>query len=115
MSVEKAKANYMPKGAQKKMSCGQSVISAFKDKFSLDDSVIASFAAYGGGKAPGGVCGAYYAAQYILNLKNKDKAKECEDVLVSHAGSLKCKEIRQLKRLPCIGCVEKMAEILEKL
>ena len=33
--------------------------------------------------------------------------------LHSVAGSLKCREIKALKKLPCIGCVEKAAEVVE--
>ena len=115
MRTERAKAHYLGKDGCKKLNCGQAVISAFKDKFFLGESIVNMFSGYGGGRAPEGVCGAYYAAKYILGQNHSERIKECEEKLLSCAGSTKCKEIRGLKKLSCVGCVEKMAEFVDKV
>ncbi|MDD5428978.1 MAG: C-GCAxxG-C-C family (seleno)protein [Candidatus Omnitrophica bacterium] len=115
MSKEKAKMHYKGHSGADKLNCGQAIIAAFREKFSLNDEAIKLFAGYGAGKAPGGECGAFYAARFILDGKNKDKIKACEEMFTSSAGSTKCKEIKALKKFPCLGCVEKIAEFLETI
>jgi len=113
MSKDKAIAYYTDKRNPKKLNCGQSVIAAFMDKFLLDENNVALFAAFGTGRAPGGECGAYYAAKFILGSLDTVNAEECKDIFLSRAGSLKCKEIRQGKKLSCVGCVETASKFLE--
>ncbi|MFA6320609.1 MAG: C-GCAxxG-C-C family (seleno)protein [Candidatus Omnitrophota bacterium] len=115
MSLEKAKKHYQGKAGSDKMNCGQAVIAAFREKFLVGDEDVKIFAGYGSGKAPEGVCGAYYAAKFMLEGKHKDKIRACEEMFLLNAGSVKCKEIRALKKLPCLGCVEKIAEFLETI
>lgn len=115
MSREKAKAYYSDKSSRGRLNCAQAVIAAFKEKFNLDENAVHLFAPYAGGKAPGGECGALCAAKFILNEGNRDKIEACESVFLAAAGSTKCKEIRQLKKLPCAGCVETTAGFLEKV
>lgn len=115
MSTEKAKDYYLNKSGKGKLNCGQAVIAAFIDKFLLDENAIRLFAAYGSGRAPGGECGACYAAKFILKGNHPEKISQCEDAFVSKAGSTKCKEIRRLKKLPCVGCVETAAEFVDNI
>ncbi len=115
MSVAKAKAYYTDRSGPKKLNCAQAVIAAFREKFGLDENAVNLFASFGSGKAPEGECGALYAAKFILNGNHRDKLEECRNVFMSKAGSVKCKEARQLKKLPCVGCVETMAEFLDKV
>jgi hypothetical protein len=114
MSVSEAKKNYIGQGT-KRMNCAQSVISAFKEKFNISDDIVDSFIAYGGGRAPAGMCGAYYAAKCIIDKYDKEEAQKLEKFFFEHAGDLKCSNIRGLKKLSCVGCVEKSSEFLEKL
>lgn len=97
------------------MNCAQSVLSAFKEKFNLDDDLVDSFKAYGGGRAPAGLCGAYYAVKFIVDRHDKEKAEKLEQYFLEHAGALECSHIKQLRKLSCVGCVEKSSEFLEKL
>lgn len=113
MSVEKAKAHYTAREGHKKLNCGQAVIAAFSQKHALSPEVVEIFASYGAGRAPEGECGALYAAKYILQKAHKAKITDCQKAFIAAAGSTKCKEIRKLNKLPCIGCVEKAAEFLE--
>lgn len=115
MSVEKAKAYYTGKQGHKKLNCAQAVAGAFKDKFSLSDDDIEKFAGYSGGRAPDGRCGALYVAGSILEKVSPEKVKDCEKVFLSDAGSIKCREIRAMKKLSCAGCVEKVAQYIEKV
>lgn len=114
MSVEKARNNYIGRG-YKRMTCAESVATAFQEKFDIDDQLVDSFATCGRGNAPGGVCGAYYAAKRIVGMENKEKAQEFEQYFLEHAGALECHTIRGLRKLSCVGCVEKSAEFLEKM
>ncbi len=116
MSVEKAKAYYRDRSGPKKLNCAQSVIAAFKEEFCLDEDVVVHlFASFGSGRAPEGECGAFYAAKFILQKNYRDKLDECQNVFISKAGSLKCKEIRKINKLACLGCVETMAGFLDKI
>ena len=115
MSKEKAKAHFLGQYGHKKLNCGQTIVHAFKDKFSLSDELIPQFEGFGGGKAPEGHCGAFYAAKVILENRHPDKLKDCESSLLTHAGSTKCKNIRSSRKLTCIGCIEKVAESLEAI
>ena len=115
MPVNTAKNHYLGKEGCKRMNCAQSVISAFKEKFDLSEETIELFRPYGTGRAPDGLCGAFYAAKYILEKNDAEvKASELENYFLEQAGAVKCHEIRVGKKLSCIGCVEKSSEFLEK-
>jgi hypothetical protein len=113
MSVEKARNNYIGKDSTRK-NCAQSVSDAFKDTFGLNNEFISSLENCGSGRAPRGVCGAYYAGKSILEQQDKERAQDFEQYFLSHSGALECRTIRGLSKLPCVGCVEKSAEFLEK-
>lgn len=115
MSVNAAKNNYTGLGGCGRMNCSQSVASAFKDKFMLDNEFVKSFSSYGGGRAPSGVCGAYYAVKKILEKLDADKLEDFIEFFKEQAGALECTSIKGLKKLSCVGCVEKSSEYLEKL
>lgn len=115
MSVNTAKNNYTGLGGCGRMNCSQSVASAFKDKFNLDDEFVESFRAYGSGRAPSGVCGAFYAVKRILEKLDEDKVEDFMEFFRKQAGALECANIKGLKKLSCVGCVERSSEYLEKL
>ncbi len=50
-----------------------------------------------------------------MNENHQDKLEECHNIFMSKAGSVKCKEIRRLKKLPCVGCVTTAAFFLDKV
>lgn len=112
MLVMKARNSYIGQGGCTRMNCSQSVGSAFKEKLNLEDELVDSFKACGGGNAPGGVCGAYYATKLILDKHDKEKSKEFKQYFMEQAGAMECKNIKSLKKLSCIGCVEKSAGFL---
>ena len=115
MKVEKAKNHYIGRDGHKKMNCAQAVMAAFHDDFGLEEELIEKMAACGGGRAEGGMCGAYYAARLMLEKDHKDKLDEFEKHFAETAKSTKCTEIKSSKTLSCVGCVEKAAEYLHSL
>jgi hypothetical protein len=113
MSIEKAKAFFLGKEGFKKLTCGQAVLAAFKERFAVSESEMNEFSAYAVGRAPGGDCGAFYAVNRIFTRHGrKDKVETCRKEFLSIAGSTKCKDIRSSKKLSCLGCVEKAAKSL---
>lgn len=115
MSVEKAKDHYIGKPGCRKLNCAQAIVNAFKDKFVLSEDIVERLGACGGGRAPEGQCGSLYAAKLILGQGRPDRIQDCESVFLSSAGSLKCRDIRALRKLSCVGCVEKVAEYMAKV
>lgn len=111
MSVIKAKKYYLGQDGNKRMNCALAVMSAFKESHMLSEEQINSVGRCGSGTAPGGLCGAYYAASVILG----DKVEILEREFLEKAGSTKCREIRAAKRFSCVQCVEQSASIVEEL
>jgi len=109
---ETAKAYFLGKKGPSKLNCARSVAETFRERFPLDEKTAMSLAACGGGMAPEGYCGAFYAARCILEQYFPQHSAEGLERLRVSAGSLKCREIKALKKLPCVGCVEKAAEII---
>jgi len=112
MPINKAKNHFLGKDGFERMNCAQSMVYTFKKKFNIDVD-IESFKKYGGGRAPEGLCGALYAAEYILRKVNMtEKVKDLEKFFFDQASALKCRDIRREKKLSCLGCVEKCSEFL---
>ncbi len=116
MSINTARNHYLGKEGYVRMNCAQSVISTFKDKFSLSAETIELFKAYGGGRAPDGLCGAFYAAKYILERNNAEEiSTDLEKYFLDQAGGVKCHEIKGCQKMSCVDCVGKSCEFLEKI
>lgn len=113
MYVKKAKSYFLGQDGCSRVSCAAAILSAFKEKLQIDDDEINNFKSYGGGRAPDGLCGAYYAAKSISNKLNNDQLDKLEKDFFGFAGALKCSEIRTLKKKSCIQCVGKCAEFLQ--
>lgn len=115
MSLEKAVSSFTGQNGVR-MNCAQSVLNGFKEEFNISDGKIAEFQKYGGGRAPGGLCGAFYAAKTILEKNNgEEKLKELEKEFMNCAGSTKCREIKMGRGLSCQGCVEKSSKFLDSV
>ena len=100
------------KAGYKKVNCAQAIAAASLDHYELNEEIVDEFKKYGGGKAPGKHCGAYYAARYIIEKNNPEILNELDEYFISHAGSTLCREIRKSKSLSCSDCVEKAANFL---
>ncbi|MBR4946290.1 MAG: C_GCAxxG_C_C family protein [Kiritimatiellae bacterium] len=72
---------------------------------------IAAMAACGGGRAPGGLCGALYGALVLC----PDQADEIKAAFAREVGALTCREIKTTAQTPCPICVEVAAKIVEHL
>jgi hypothetical protein len=114
MSGKKAKENYLGRLGARRMNCCESVAYVFQDKIPLEDEELQSFAGFGGGRAPEGYCGAIYAAKRLLEKSGSPKAAEIPAIFNAFAGSAKCREIKALKKISCLACIEKAAEIVEE-
>ena len=94
-----------------KLNCAQSILKAFQPAFGTADDEIAAFKTAGEGKTPGGVCGALYAATYLLG--SPELAGELDAAFEREAGAGHCKKIRKLKKLTCGDCVALAARFLQ--
>ena len=65
----------------------------------------------GGGRAPGGICGALHAA---LLLAPEDQREAIQAEFQRQAGALTCREIKGQPGPPCLQCVEIATALLEK-
>jgi hypothetical protein len=92
-------------------NCAQSVVYAWNLKTQDSRASEEDFAGYGGGRAPGGLCGALHASCALAGA-------EAETIQQSFAentgGVLTCREIRMSRNLSCSECVGLAAELLEK-
>jgi len=71
-----------------------------------------ALAGCGGGKAPGGLCGALHASCTLAGDAAADQIKS--EFSKKSGGLLTCRAIRAAKRLTCNECVGLAAELLEK-
>lgn len=110
---ETAKAYYLGKKGSLRLNCAQSIAETLREKFPLDKETMEIFSACGGGRAPEGYCGAFYATKCILERHFPSAAEGKMELLQSFAGSLKCKEVKALKKKSCLECIEKCVEVVE--
>lgn len=115
MSSSKAIDSYVGKNGAKRLNCAQAVIHAFGEECGVSPDALSEFASHGGGRAPGGVCGSLYAAEYLLQKTHPERINECREAFLKAGGSTQCREIRGLKKLSCVGCVETAAKLIEKI
>lgn len=71
----------------------------------------AELASCGGGRAPGGTCGALHAALLILPEEKRAAARE---KFIRAVGAASCREIKTQTGTPCLKCVAAAAGILER-
>jgi hypothetical protein len=108
MPIKKAKKHFLGKDGHERLNCADAILKAFEE---LDQKTKEKLCK-GGGRSPGNICGAYCAARSILHQNSPEKIDGFKKYFKDIAGSLKCDEIRNLKKLSCLGCVEKAAEYL---
>ncbi len=94
-------------------NCAQSVGAAWANAHKKDiNEVTPRFAACGGGRAEGGLCGAVYAA---IALYPEQKGKILENFKAVTGGFVNCKDVRSLKVISCNECVGVAAEIVQRI
>lgn len=109
--VEKAKKYFM--GAEF-LNCAQAVAKAYMEEHATVDSQrVRSYAVFGGGMAPEGLCGAVFAAKDVV--ADSAMASEIEKKFQERVGAVKCFEIRPAGKVSCSGCVGAAAQILAEV
>ena len=98
---------------EEKYSCSEAVGKAFQETCDFDDAAIQVMKAFRGGQAPGGVCGAVYAALKVLNTDEQRAA--FERAFIEKAGTVNCRELRAAKKLSCHDCVEVAARLASEV
>lgn len=110
MHVELAIRHYQGKDGARKLNCAQSVVAAFQESRDIPEEQLQALAGFGVGRAPGGVCGAYHSAV----LLSGGETEQLKEAFIQEAGSLQCREIRALRKLPCAGCVAHGARLVQE-
>ncbi len=101
---------------RKIVNCAQAILTTYAPEGAETDSdLFIEFRKHGFGKAPGKVCGAYYAASWLLEQHHPEKREDFDRWFADKAGDLVCKKIRKAKKLSCEGCVEKASLYLNEV
>lgn len=114
MRVKKAQDLYIGKAPGPRLNCAQEVAEVLKDRWPLSETQKRTLSLCGGGMAPEGVCGSFYAVQMLIK-EQPELIEDCRQIFIQQAGSEKCREIKKLRRLSCLGCIAKSVEFLEKI
>ena len=88
-------------------NCAQAVAGGLEH-----DELLPELASCGGGRAPGGVCGALHAAMLIAR---PERAGAIREKFVAELGSEKCAELKRVFAVPCAKCVETAARLAREL
>ncbi len=99
-------------GFARPLNCAQAVAAAFQDLSGLTPEQLAHHGHNGGGRAPGGICGALHAGLELLHDEAQRQAVTAQ--FADIAGSTQCREIRKTKQVSCAGCVEAAATLLSR-
>jgi len=108
--MDRTKATNYFRTEPQKLNCAQSIIKAFQSQLNIPDNIVDEFRKYGGGRAPEGICGALYAANYLLNRQGKNSIQE---TFREKAGAVMCRELKKTKEL-CEWRVNITDELLER-
>jgi hypothetical protein len=96
-----------------KLNCAQAILTAFKPTGRVREEDVVASATLGKGRAPGGECGALWAARMLL--PDDEAQRELERRFVAVTGSTNCRRIRELRRASCHECVESAGNALAGL
>jgi hypothetical protein len=95
---------------QERYNCAQAILKTFDVAAGLGPGCIERFSKLGGGRAPGGECGALFAAKSML--ASPSARRRVEDRFVAKCGAVACRAIRQGRRVSCQECVQVAADEL---
>ena len=94
-----------------KANCAQAVAIAWQEATGEVSKSAEQFKTCGGGRSPGGLCGALYALQQITGeTADGPLSKKFTEAA---GGNITCREIRGARCLSCTGCVETAAGLLQ--
>lgn len=101
---------------KKRNNCAQTIYYYFQEKHGHSNEKILSHRINGGGRAPGNLCGALFAAQELLKEQGyENKVDELNKEFQNKIGALTCSDIRGKNLAPCIVCKDVAIKILERL
>jgi len=109
--VNRVKADKFFRTEPEKLNCAQCILKAFQAQLNISDSIIAEFRRYGGGRAPEGVCGALYAADYLLKQHGKNSIQE---EFRQKTNAVTCLELRKKRKVLCEMYINIVDELLEQ-
>ena len=89
----------------RKLNCAQAITLGFSHCIEDAEEKSAGFQKKGGGRTPGGTCGAYYAAESILYERKPEAVASLQLHFHEHAGDVRCRDIRKAKKASCDECV----------
>ncbi|MDO4506162.1 MAG: C-GCAxxG-C-C family protein [Spirochaetales bacterium] len=90
-------------------NCAQAVANKYSELYS-DHNIVETYAPYVGGRAPGGLCGALFAAKEAL----PDHAREIEEEFTKICGATTCRQIKTENKTSCHMCVDTADQLVEK-
>ena len=90
-----------------RLNCAQAVLHAYSETNTAIP--VADLKPFGAGRAPGGLCGALYAACLLA----PDRAEALRARFAEQVGSVRCKELRANKEQRCENSVAAAAELLQ--
>ena len=90
-------------------NCAQAVANKYKELYS-DQNIVEAYAPYVGGSAPGGLCGALFAARMAV----PEHADELEEEFIKICGASTCHAIKTEHGTPCQVCVDTADKLVEK-
>ncbi len=92
-------------------NCAQAVYKSMEKHHAISHAAVKELSAKGGGRAEGGICGALYATLQIID--DPAAQTEMKEYFEEHGGSIKCRELRNAKKMSCRDCVATAAELAE--
>ncbi len=92
-----------------RLNCAQAVLHAWREVAGDTSIPLSDLTAFGGGRAPGGLCGALHAACLVAPRR----AETLKSAFAARLGSLYCKELRAAGDHRCAVCVAEAAELLD--
>lgn len=90
------------------LNCAQAVLDAYQVATGRMVAAVAEFKPFGGGRAPGGECGALHAACRLAPAAADDLRRAFAD----RNGSTLCRELKRGGHVPCPECVATAADLL---
>ena len=90
-------------------NCAQAVANKWKELYASED-IVKEYSPYVGGKAPGGLCGAVFAAMQAV----PDHAEEIRKEFVELCGAETCRAKKMKSGTPCAVCVDTADKLVEK-
>ncbi|MBN2703138.1 MAG: C_GCAxxG_C_C family protein [Pontiellaceae bacterium] len=92
-------------------NCAQSVYCSLEKHQEVPAEKVNELAAAGSGRAPDGLCGALYAAKLVLS---EDRKAELRGWFEENGGSVRCREIRKVRKMSCRDCVAAAADFVDR-